>query len=279
MRGGDTGHRLHPEGVKLGDGHESEWLVGLGHDHLAVEDVVENDLVGEFGLVDGGVDLQLLDVVELLDDVLVGRVSDGAEEGRREELAATAAAVQVDVKKVVGVELHLHPGAAVGDDAEAVEGLAIEVEVRLETDTGRAVQLADDDPLGPVDDEGAAQGHHGQLTHVDALFLGAGFVGQREGHVERRAEGLAVAEGLQGGLLRFADLVFDEVQGELLVVTLNGENFLEDRLETGASPAVRGHILLQELFIGIKLHLDQIRSLNGLLDLAKIQTFKFLGSC
>ena len=36
---------------------------------------------------------------------------------------------------------------------------------------GRAVELRDDDPLGPVDDERAVLGHHRDLAEVDLLLL------------------------------------------------------------------------------------------------------------
>jgi hypothetical protein len=40
------------------------------------------------------------------------------------------------------------------------------VGVLLEADARRAVELADDDALGAVDDERAALGHHRDLAHV-----------------------------------------------------------------------------------------------------------------
>jgi hypothetical protein len=43
--------------------------------------------------------------------------------------------------------------------------------VVIEEHTGRAVQLADDDALGPVDDERAVLGHQRDLAEVDLLLL------------------------------------------------------------------------------------------------------------
>ena len=76
--------------------------------------------------------------------------------------------------------------------------LAIQVLRGFEANTRRAVKLGNDDPLSAVDDESAAAGHHRQLAHVNALFLGACLVLQLEGHVERGGEGLTVAEGVEG---------------------------------------------------------------------------------
>ena len=54
-------------------------------------------------------------------------VAERAEERGGEELPAALAAIEVDVKQIVGVELHFEPGAAVRNDAEAVEHLAVQV--------------------------------------------------------------------------------------------------------------------------------------------------------
>ena len=67
-----------------------------------------------------------------------------------------AAAVDADVEDVLRVELEVDPRAAVRDDAGGVEQLARRVGLALvvvEEHARRAVQLADDDALGAVDDE------------------------------------------------------------------------------------------------------------------------------
>jgi hypothetical protein len=43
--------------------------------------------------------------------------------------------------------------------------------VMLEEDTRRTVQLGNDDPLGPVDDEGPVGRHERNFAHVDFLLL------------------------------------------------------------------------------------------------------------
>ena len=58
-----------------------------------------------------------------------------------------------------------------------------------------------------------------------------------KGDVQRRAEGLAFALGFERAQLGFADLVVAEVEGRLVVVTLDGEDFLEDRLEAAVFAA------------------------------------------
>ena len=115
-------------------------------------------------------DAEFLDFVKQLQDLLIRapvlilavlalafaiQEGEGAEEGGGQELPAALLAVQIDVEQVAGVELRLIPGAAVGDDAEGMQRLAVGMLGGLEGQAGRPVQLADDDALGAVDDKRA----------------------------------------------------------------------------------------------------------------------------
>jgi hypothetical protein len=102
-----------------------------------------------------------------------------------EELATTAAAVEIDVEEVVRVELHFQPGAAVRNDAEAVQPAAIEMLSLLEADTRRAVKLGNDDTLGTIDHERASHGHERDFSHVNAFLLGSRLVLQLVGDIKR----------------------------------------------------------------------------------------------
>ena len=91
--------------------------------------------------------------VEGLENVLVRTQTQGAQEDGAQELAL---AVDTNVEGVLLVVFKLYPGAAVGNDLAQEVGA---VAGGLKEDAGRAVQLADDDALGPVDDEGAILRH------------------------------------------------------------------------------------------------------------------------
>src|SRR6185436_19940469 len=108
--------------------------------------------------------VQLVDRVEAPDDLVGAAQAERAEEDRRQELAL---AVDADVEQVLRVVLELHPRAAVRDDLRDVERLVFRVEERAR----RAVQLADDDALGAVDDERAVVTHERDVTEVDLLLL------------------------------------------------------------------------------------------------------------
>ena len=183
---------------------------------------------------------EVLDLVEKIDDFLVGAVAEGAQEGGGEELAAALAAVEVNVKEVVRIELDLEPGTAIRDDPEGVERLAVEMERGLERDAGRPVQLGDDDALGAIDDKGPLRGHERNLAHVHFLLLDALLFLEAEGDVERGGKGLALALALEGAHLGIADVVGDEIEDDLLVVALDGEDLAEYGLEADVLALGRG---------------------------------------
>ena len=139
--------------------------------------------------------------VELLQDLLVALEAEGAQEHRPGELTLP---VDPDAEEPLGVDLELDPRAAVGDDLpdQGVRPFPGEEDAR------GAVQLGDDDALGPVDDERPVVRHERDLPEVHFLFLdvpdrpflrrappGGGVVLvvdlQPEGHLERHGVGHA----------------------------------------------------------------------------------------
>ena len=118
----------------------------------------------------------LLRLVELAEDLLVGEDHALLEEPERAQERGgqhLAPPVHPHVEDVVGVELELHPGAAVGDDPRREQQLARGDRLALvvvEEHAGRALELGDHHPLGAVDDEGALLGHQRQLAEIDLLL-------------------------------------------------------------------------------------------------------------
>ncbi len=229
-------------------------VANLGDQHLGADRLV----------VEVGLQLQVRDRVEQLDDFLVRRVAEGAQERRREELPAAFPAIQMDVKQIARVVHDFEPGAAVGNDAIGIEFLAVGVDARLKTNAGRAVQLADHDPLGAIDDEGALRRHERKFAHVNALFLDVLVLAEAERDVKRRGESLALALAFQRAQLRLADLVIAELELDLFVVAFDGEHFRENRLQAFVLPLRLGNVLLEKILVGIELDLDQVRRFDGL---------------
>src|SRR4029079_17249628 len=104
---------------------------------------------------------------EETENVRVRSIAERAEQRRGRELLLL---VDVDVDHVVDVDGDLDPRSAEWDDARRDQPLAVRMRRLLEDDTRRAVQLADDDSLSAVDDEGAQRSEQRKLTEIDLLL-------------------------------------------------------------------------------------------------------------
>ncbi len=225
-----------------------------------------------------GIDVEMVDLEELVEHLLVG-VAQRAQQHRDRQLAA---AVDAGEERVLGVELEVEPGAAVGDDAGRVQQLARAVglaAVMVEEHARRAVQLGDDDALGAVDDEGAVVGHERDLAHVDLLLLHvldrlrrrlAVVDDQAHGH----AQGGAVAEAAVAALALvedgLAELVADVFQRRVAVVARDREHGLQGRVQAPVLALRRLLARLQEVAVRIDLDGEQERHLEDGTALAEV---------
>ena len=76
--------------------------------------------------------------------------------------------VDTHVEKIFAVVFELDPGSSIGDDLPKEVALSLDA---FEEDTGRAVQLGDDDAFSTVDDKGTIFGHQRDFSEEDFLFL------------------------------------------------------------------------------------------------------------
>ena len=109
------------------------------------------------------VELHGLGCIECGNDLFTCIVSDSSEEERTEN-----SLLSVDFRTdyvLFLIDLELEPGAAVRDDARGVDTLLVG-----EDDTGGSVDLADDDTLRAVDDEGSPVRHEGDVAEEDLLL-------------------------------------------------------------------------------------------------------------
>ena len=155
-----------------------------------------------------------------------------AQQSRDKELAAAAAAVDIDVEKVVLVELDFNPSAAVGNQAERIEHLVRAVESLLEADTGAAVQLADDYAFGSVYNEAAALGHHIDVAHENSFVLRAVFLAQAESYMQSNGICRAFFNAFYFAHLRGNEVVGYVFELVFAVVAFYRENFAENCVQT-----------------------------------------------
>ncbi|MCL6638242.1 MAG: phenylalanine--tRNA ligase subunit beta, partial [Firmicutes bacterium] len=117
----------------------------------------------------------LLRKVSLFDvytgEQVLGGVAEGFEEGGDRELPPP---VDADVDDVLGIDLHVDPGAAHRNDPRAVDDLAARVGLSLvvvEEDAGRTLELADDDPFDAVKNKRPLVRNQRNVTKVDLLLF------------------------------------------------------------------------------------------------------------
>src|SRR6185503_2973526 len=218
-----------------------------------------------------------LRVVEVVEQLL-GRVPERAQEHRRVQLAA---AVDAHVEDVLVVELEVEPRPAVRDHARRVEQLARRVRLALvviEEHAGRAVELADDDALGAVDDERARVGHERDLAEVDLLLLDVAdrldaglFVDvphdEANDDLDRCGERHAASAALVDVVLRLLEVVRNELERAGLAEVLDREDALEDTLDADVLALVDRDVDLEELVVATLLDVDQVRDVDDLLEL------------
>ena len=283
-----VGHpqRLEPALRELARLAHGDLLSGF-HDDLAA--------VGVDEVVDRLVALQPVGIEGNPPAVLAALVMDLAIEGVEDLLAVHAERIEqrrhrnlpppVDARMhdVLGVEFDVEPGTAIGNDAGGEQQLARGMGLALvviEEHAGRAVHLADDDPLGAVDDEGAVGRHQRDVAHVDILLLdvlyraSAGFLvdiehDQPQRDLERGRIGHAALATLVDVVFGRLEFIAHELEHGGIGEVRNGKYGLEYRLE----PLVRTSTFrlgdLQELVVRRLLNLDEVRHLGHFLDLPK----------
>ena len=243
-------------------------LAGGGVDDIAAGDA-PLELGGRLGI--GRVDV--FGFVERLKDRLVARIGRAhrTQQGHRRELARL---VDPHAQGVFLGDLQLDPTAALGDDPAGMQLLVARLDLDDEIDAGRAVELADDDPLGTVDDELAAADHDGHVTQVDRFLEGGLALVEPEPDVERPAVGQAELAALVGVVARLAQVVVEILELERLVVTLDRENLAEDPFQPGVAALVDRQVGLEEPLVASRLDLRQIRNGKIIGDPAEVA---FLG--
>ena len=135
---------------------------------------------------------------------------------------------------------------------------------------GRAVELADDDALGAVDDELAAADHDRHVAEVDRLLDRRLALVQAEPDVERAAVGQAELAALVGLVARLAQVELDVFQLERLVVALDREDLPEDPLQPRVGAFLGRDVGLEEPLVAAGLDLGQVGDREHVVDPAEI---------
>ena len=260
-----------------------ELLAGLQHDlaGVGVDQIVDRLVAAEAVGIERHAPAVLLPLVDHLAiegvEDLLGVHAERVEQRRHRDLPAP---VDARIDDVLGVELDVEPGAAIGNDAggeqELARGMGLALVV-IEEHAGRAVHLRNDHALGAVDDEGAVVGHERDVAHVDILLLdvldrlGAGLLvdiehDEAQRHLERRGIGHAALAALVDVVFRRLEFVLDEFEHRGVGKVRDREHGLEYGLQALVGPAAERLLDQQELVVGRLLNLDEVRHLCDFLD-------------
>ena len=269
--GGDSG------GVDLRDKRRGDGIVAAGDDSLGaiVDEVVLDHETADhrLGVLRAGV--ELLERVEKTHDVDIKAVSERTEERGRVEFTTAAALVHEAPHHVVGVEHDFDPVSAVRDDAHGKKRLTVGVNGALRGDAGTAVELGDDHALRTVDDKRAVTRHHRNFTEEHILFAHILAILEAELGVKRLGVGMAIAERLCKGVLLRTEFITHKIEHIASVKARHGEDFAENCLKTLVL-ALRGrNISLQKIIIALRLDLNEIRRIVGILEFPEYFAFGF----
>ena len=192
--------------------------------------------------------------------------------------------VDPDLNQILVIELDVEPRPAVRDDPARVELLSRRRNRRglagIEEDSGRAVKLRHDDPLGPVDDEGSILGHDRDFPEIDLLLLHvtdrvsaavAGVVpdDQANRHLDRRRIGHPTLQAFLDVVLWLLQSVRHELELSRVVEVSDRKYRVEDRLQANVFPLLRIHVGLQKSLKGAILNVDQIWNIDHSIDIRK----------
>ena len=224
----------------------AQTLVNLHHSLALALDLLAVTL-------DGGSDARV--IAKELQNLLVRCKAQSTDEIGHGHLAG---AVDADRHNVVGIRLQLNPSTAVRNDRGVVELLAGGVDLLAIVRTGRTNQLADDDTLCTIDDEGTGIGHQGEIPHENFLLLDLAGLAIDETDID--------AQGSSPGHITFLALI--EVilrlshrkafKGEYKISReiLDWRNVTEDFLQP----------LIQEPLVARPLDIQQVRHFHDFLD-------------
>ena len=245
---------LHLLDVRLGD------RLSRLEDHLSR--LAAHDVLGDVAPDEPAVllarppgEIDDLGPVEQLDDGAVGLESHRLEKHRDRYLPP---AIDVHVHDVVHVDREFDPRSAVRNDAGVEEALAVRMEVVVEDDARRTVELAHDHPLGAVDDERPHVGDQGNLAEVhlaldDVLDNLLAVLVLAHDEPERRLEGSREREvallAFLDAVLRLADGVTEILERELSARRNHRKNGVEHRFETDDLPLIHRDVALKKSLV------------------------------
>ena len=152
--------------------------------------------------------------------------------------------------------------------------------------TGRALQLVDNDPFRAVDDKHAILSHERQGAKKDLLLFdvtdrpGAGLgidvkADQPHRDFDRGLEGHPPFNAFGDGILWFPKRVANEFKGTETIEIGDREDGMKDTLQPMFLALIRRRVLLQKVLVRFPLHGNEMWRFDDLARLGKTLTYSF----
>ena len=206
-------------------------------------------------------------------NVLIAFETDGTQKRGNRQFLLT---IDIGIHHVVDVRSELYPRTFKRNDSGRIELGTVGVNALSEKDTGRAVQLRNDNTLGSIDDEGTFLGHVGNGTEIDVLnnrieifVVGVGTI-EFELGFQRHAVCESAFKTLVDGVTGRIDIIVEKFEDKVVTGVGDGEILCKDLVQTFVFTFLGGGVELQKVFERFQLHFEEIGIWKRILDRSKV---------
>ena len=232
-----------------------------------------SQFLAKMGLKALGRNLNFLGKVKNLQYVTVILKADSTQQGSYWQLLLT---VDVSIHHILDVSCELYPTTLERNNTGRVQLGTVAVHAATEEHTGRTVQLAYDNTLGTIDDEGTVVCHIRNGTKEDVLDYRIEILMVRVGTVKFQLclQGDAVCqsalEALFDRISWWINIIVQELKNKVVASIRNGEILAEYLVQTIVLTEFWWSIQLEEVSERLQLHVKEIRICVWSLDGSKI---------
>ena len=233
--------------------------------------IADRDFPFDFGDRFAADNVDFVGVVKRANNVDVGTVFlvHRSQKRHHRELAAL---VDADVDRFFARNVKFDPTPALRNNT-AAEALAVEFRFGEEVDARAAVQLANDDAFGAVNNKFAAAEHNRQFAKVDVVFNRVLFADEAKANAQRTTVGQAQTTAFVRRVMRFFKFVMNVFQTRRFFVIFDRERFAKNAFQTLVFTFGRRNVRLEEVRVAASLQNRQLRNRIGRAVIAELPSF------
>ena len=236
-----------------------------------VFNIADRDFPFDFGDRFAADHVDFIGVVKRADNVDVGTVF-FVHRSQERHHRKFAALVDADGNRFFAGNVEFDPASAFRNNT-AAETLAVEFRFGEEVDARAAVQLADDDAFGAVDDEFAAAEHNRKFAEIDVVFNRVFFADETKTNAQRTTVSQAQTAALVRRVVRFFEFVMNVFQTRRFFVVFDREGFAKNAFQPLVFTFGRRNVRLKEVRVAASLQNRQLRNRIGRAVIAELPSF------